>query len=246
VFIDEAEIEDPFMRENLTVTGGFTGLRRGYISDGLFQTQEEIARSVFRMASNNTTLQPGDVKYVDLNGDNIIDVRDQKVFGFGDKPAYNYSLNLFADYKGFSLSVLLTGAAGYDLYLDGEAQSPLRNGFNGYTYQLDYWTPENTDATYPRITDGGFNDNNYRYSDYWMRDGRHIRLRKTSTSVILCLTQCWSAMRGFDEVRIFFTGHNLLPCWKNFQEEFDPQMQSSVGWYYPQLRSLTCGINVTL
>jgi TonB-linked SusC/RagA family outer membrane protein len=244
VFIDEAFLDDPFMRQNMTVTGGFTNLRRGYISDGLFQTQEEIDQSPIQDGNENLSLRPGDVKYVDLNGDNVIDVSDQKVFGDGDKPAINYSLNLFANYKNFSLSMLFTGAAGYDIYLDGEAQSPLRNGFNGYTYQMDYWTPENPGAAYPRITDGGFNDNNYRYSDFWMRDGRHIRLRNINLSYSLP-ESLLNAVRGFKEARIFVTGHNLFVI-KNFDEEFDPQMQSSVGWYYPQLRSYTFGINLTL
>lgn len=244
LFIDEATIEDPFMRQNLTVTGGYTNLRRGYISDGLFQNQEDINQSAIQDGNENRSIQPGDVKYVDLNGDNVIDVRDQKVFGNGDKPALNYSLNLSASYKNLSVSVLFTGAAGYDLYLDGEAQSPLRNGFNGYTYQMDYWTPERTNATYPRITDGGFNDNNYRYSDFWLRDGRHLRLKNINITYAIPESIVDRA-HAFSEARLFITGHNLL-VWKSYSEEFDPQMQSSLGWYYPQLRSLTFGLNLTL
>lgn len=242
-FIDEAVITNDFMRENLTITSGYTGLRRGYISDGLFQTQEEIDQHPIQDGNENTRLQPGDVKYVDLNGDNIIDVSDQKVFGNGDKPAYNYSLNLGMDYKGLSLSILLTGASGYDIYLDGEAQSPLRNGFNGYNYQLDYWTPENTDAAYPRISDGGFNDNNYRYSDFWKRDGKHIRVKNINLSY--SLPKSITEVSGFKEISFFAAAHNLFVL-KTYQEEFDPQMQSSVGWYYPQLKSFTFGVNLTL
>lgn len=242
-FIDEAVIMDDFMRANLTVTGGYTGLRRGYISDGLFQTTEEIAQSPIQDGNENTSIQPGDVKYVDLNGDNVIDVQDQKVFGNGDKPAYNYSLNLGVDYKGFSLSLLLTGATGYDIYLDGEAQSPLRNGFNGYKYQLDYWTPENTDARYPRITDGGFNDNNYRYSDFWKRDGTHVRVKNINLSY--ALPSSVTDAVGFKDIKFFAAAHNLFVI-KTYEEEFDPQMQSSTGWYYPQLKSYTFGVNLTL
>jgi TonB-linked SusC/RagA family outer membrane protein len=242
-FIDEAIIMDEFMRQNLTVTGGFTGLRRGYISDGLFQNQEDIEASPIQDNNGNTSLQPGDVKYVDLNGDDIIDVQDQKVFGDGDKPAYNFSLNLSASYKNFSLSVLLTGAAGYDIYIDGEAQSPLRNGFNGYTYQLDYWTPENTGASYPRITDGGFNDNNYRYSDFWKRSGNHLRFKNINLSYTL--PKFGKKAGGFKEIRLFATGYNLFVL-KTYKEEFDPQMQSGTGWYYPQTKSFTFGINLTL
>ena len=242
VYIDETLQEDPFMRENLTITGGFTNLRRGYISQGLFQTQEDIDGWAIQDGNGNSSLQPGDVRYQDLNGDDIIDVRDQKVFGDGDKPAINFSLNIGAEYKNFGLSVLLTGAAGYDTYIDGEAQSPLRNGFNGYTYQLDYWTPENTGASFPRVSDGGFNDNNYKYSDFWLRDGKHIRFKNINLSYTLPKSE---KNKSYDEIRLFLTGYNLFVI-KNYDEEFDPQNTSSVGWYYPQTKSLTFGINVSL
>ncbi len=243
VFIDEAFIEDDFMRKNLTITGEYTGLRRGYISDGLFQTDEEISNHAIQDNNGNKTIRPGDVRFKDLNGDGVIDVKDQKVFGNGDKPSSNFSLNLGTDYKRFNLTVLLTGAAGYDIYLDGEAQSPLRNGFNGYTYQLDYWTPENTDSAYPRITNGGFNDNNYRYSDFWMRDGLHLRVKNINLSYALPTRGI--VLSQFEEVRLFVSAYNLFVL-KSFEEEFDPQMSSGTGWYYPQNKSVTFGINVSL
>ena len=243
IFIDEAFIEDPFMRENLAITGGFTGLRRGYISDGLFQNQEEINAHAVQDGNGNTSIQPGDVKYKDLNNDGNIDVIDQKVFGNGDKPSINYSMSLGTEYKNFTLNILLTGAAGYDIYLDGEAQSPLRNGFNGYTYQLDYWNIENTNAAYPRITDGGFNDNNYRYSDFWKRNGSHLRVKNITLSYTL--PKVGKLLSSFEELKVFFTGYNLLVI-KGYNEEFDPQMQSGTGWYYPQNKSFTFGLNLTL
>ncbi|WP_246062613.1 SusC/RagA family TonB-linked outer membrane protein [Mesohalobacter halotolerans] len=242
VFIDENFQEDPFMRQNLTITGGFTNLRRGYISQGLFQSQEEIDSWAIQDNNNNASLQPGDVRFQDLNDDGIIDVRDQKVFGDGDKPAINYSLNLNTEYKRWNLSVLLTGAAGYDIYIDGEAQSPLRNGFNGYDYQMDYWTPENTGAAYPRITDGGFNENNNRYSDYWMRSGNHLRIRNVNLSYTL--PSKISQKFGFYEFSMFVTGTNLH-VFTTYDEDIDPQSTSGVGWYYPQNKSFTVGVNLS-
>tara|TARA_B100000809_G_scaffold266787_1_gene331574 strand:- start:9504 stop:12581 length:3078 start_codon:yes stop_codon:yes gene_type:complete len=243
VFIDEAPITDSFMASNLTQTGNYTNLRRGYISDGLFQTQEQIDASPLQDTNGNATIKTGDIKYQDLNGDDVIDVKDQKVFGDGDKATINYSLNLVAQYKNWSLSALLTGAAGYDLYLDGEAQSPLRNGFNGYEYQLDYWTPENTSAAFPRITEGGTGTgNNYKYSDYWLRDGMHLRVKNINLSYSFPKALIGGTL---DELKLYFTGYNLFVI-KNYNEAFDPQMDSSQGFYYPQTKSLTFGVNVSL
>lgn len=241
IFIDENLQEDPFMRQNLTITGGFTNLRRGYISQGIFQSQEEIDNWSIQDNNDNSSLQPGDVRFKDLNDDGIIDVRDQTVFGDGDKPAINYSLNLGVEYKRWALSVLLTGAAGYDIYIDGEAQNPLVNGFNGYDYQLDYWTPQNTNAAYPRITNGGANPNNNRYSDFWMRDGSHLRIRNVNLSYTIPSV---AEKLGVNELSIFWTGTNLH-VFKKYDEDFDPQNTSSVGWYYPQNKSFTFGVNLT-
>lgn len=241
IFIDENFQEDPFMRQNLTITGGFTNLRRGYISQGIFQSQEEIDNWSIQDNNDNSSLQPGDVRFKDLNDDGIIDVRDQTVFGDGDKPAINYSLNLGVEYKRWALSVLLTGAAGYDIYIDGEAQNPLVNGFNGYDYQLDYWTPQNTNAAYPRITNGGANPNNNRYSDFWMRDGSHLRIRNVNLSYTI---PGLAEKLGVNELSIFWTGTNLH-VFKKYDEDFDPQNTSSVGWYYPQNKSFTFGVNLT-
>ena len=243
VFIDEALIDDEFMRQNLTQTGEFTGLRRGYISDGLFQSEEEIANHAIQDNGNNSTIQPGDIKYVDLNSDGVIDVRDQKVFGNGGKPAFNYSLNLGMEYKRLSVGVLLTGAFGYDIYLGGEAQAALRNNFNGYDYHMDYWTEENQNARFPRVSDGGFNENNYRYSDFWMRDATHMRIR--NISIAYSAPDKWASFLGFEDLRFSLTGFNLH-VFKGFSEAFDPQMQTDLGWYYPQLKSYTLGLNITL
>ena len=246
IFIDETLQEDPFMRANLTETGGFTGLRRGFISDGLFQSQEEIDNHAIQDGDlNNTTIQVGDVKYVDLNDNGVINEQDQKVFGKGNKPANNYSLNLGAEYKNFALSVLLTGASGYDIYIGGEAQGPLQNGFTGYDYQMDYWTPENTGAAYPRITNGGFNPNNSRYSDFWLRDAKHIRLKNVNLSYTLPKRK---ENPVFDEVRFSVTGVNLFVI-KDYDEDFDPQISgdnADQGWIYPQTKSISFGLNVSL
>lgn len=243
IYIDEVYNTDEFMRANLSQTGRLINRRIGYVSDGLFQTTEEINAHAVQDGNKNTTIKPGDVRFKDLNGDNIIDEKDRKVIGTGGKPDINYSLNLGINYKNFSLSALFTGAAGYTIYLDGEAQSALRNGFNGFKYQMDYWTPENPGAPYPRPTVGGFNANNHRTSDFWMRSGTHLRVKTLNLSYNLP-----KALRDrlkFGEARLFITGHNLWVI-SGIDEGFDPQWGGGNGYYYPQTKSLTFGLNLTI
>lgn len=243
IFIDEILNTDEFMRSNLTQTGHLTNRRIGYVSDGLFQTADEISTHAIQDGNQNTTIKPGDVRYKDLNGDNIIDEKDRKVIGRDNKPDINYSLNLGITYKNFSLSALLTGAAGYTIYLEGEAQSALINGFNGYKYQMDYWTPQNTGATYPRAILGGNNPNNYRYSDFWMRSGTHLRVKTVNLSYNL--PKAFRDRMKLGDARLFVTGYNLWVL-SAIDEGFDPQWNGGNGYYYPQTKSLTFGLNLTL
>jgi hypothetical protein len=75
-----------------------------------------------------------------------------------------------------------------------------------------------------------------------MRDGKHLRFKNINFSYSLPQSL---RMGTFEEVRLFFNGYNLFVL-KGYEEDFDPQMQSSVGWYYPQTKSLTFGLNLTL
>jgi len=242
IFIDEQYDLDPFVRENLSQTGRLVGRRIGLVSDGLFQNADEIASHAIQDGNNNTTIRPGDVRFKDMNGDGIVDDKDRMVIGRGEKPDMNYSLNLGLSYRNFSLSVLLTGAAGYTVYIDGEAQAALRNGFNGYKYQMDFWTPENPGAPYPRPVLGGSNANNYRYSDFWLRNGAHLRVRNINLSYNL--PQKFRDRLKLGEARLFVTGNNLWVI-SGIREGFDPQWTGGNGYYYPQTRSYTFGVNLS-
>jgi hypothetical protein len=110
---------------------------------------------------------------------------------------------------------------------------------------MDYWTPENTGAAYPRITNGGFNPNNSRYSDFWLRDAKHIRLKNVNLSYTLPKRK---ENPVFDEVRFSVTGVNLFVI-KDYDEDFDPQISgdnADQGWIYPQTKSISFGLNVSL
>jgi hypothetical protein len=76
-----------------------------------------------------------------------------------------------------------------------------------------------------------------------MRDGLHLRVRNINLSY--AIPSSVNSLIGFKEVRLFVTGHNLFVM-KTYEEDFDPQMQSGTGWYYPQTKSFTFGVNLTL
>ncbi|MNK47394.1 TonB-dependent Receptor Plug Domain protein [compost metagenome] len=243
IFIDEQFDLDPFVRNQLSQTGRLNNRRVGHVSDGLFQTAEEITAHAIQDGNNNSTIRPGDVRFKDLNGDGIINDKDRAVIGRGEKPDMNYSMNLGLNYKNFSLSVLLTGAAGYTMYIDGEAQAALKNGFNGYKYQMNFWTPENTGAPYPRPVLGGSNPNNYRYSDFWLRSGTHLRVRNINLSYNL--PKKFRDKLRIGEARFFVTGNNLWVI-SGIKEGFDPQWTGGNGYYYPQTKSYTFGLNLSI
>ncbi|MCD8181943.1 MAG: hypothetical protein LUE99_01310 [Bacteroides sp.] len=124
---------------------------------GFFTSDEEIRNSA--LPANSYDLQPGDLKYEDVNGDGVIDGSDYTRIGKGNFPHSNYGNSLGASYKGWSLNVLFQGAGSFNMYLGGTLQSnnSQTNYIPVYSFQTDYWTPNNTDAKYPRLTSYGGN-----------------------------------------------------------------------------------------
>ncbi|MEO7176574.1 MAG: TonB-dependent receptor [Saprospiraceae bacterium] len=144
-----------------------------YKMEGIFQTQAEIDAA----PKQTDDTRPGDVRFADLNGDNIIDDKDRGHFG-NPFPDFIYGLNLTMNYKNFDFSVLGQGVQGNDVYfLYGnfayEAQS---RGFNSYEGILDRWTPYNTDTNIPKVSLDDRNGNR-RLSTRFLEDGSYFRFR---------------------------------------------------------------------
>ena len=110
--------------------GEWVNRRFGYFSDGIFMSQDEINNhQVIQDGNGNLLLNPGDIKYKDLDGNDTINFRDQGVIGFaGGMPEMNFGMNLRASYKNFQLSVLLQGASKFSIYINGPAATMFSNG----------------------------------------------------------------------------------------------------------------------
>lgn len=230
------------------MVGKSMGLYLGFMSDGLFQSEEEIANS----AIFGPTL-PGDIKLVDINGDGKITLEQDRVpIGRSNIPELMYGLNFSAYYKGFDLNLFFQGAALFDVYLCGMysdlgfvddtfyTRTFYSDGNTPYYLVEGSWTPENTNAKYPRLSvesrvNGG------KYSDWWVKNGTYLRLK--SAQLGYTIPQRLVDKFGLEKIRAFISGSNLFTlCGLDY---LDPEMPNVNQGYYPQQRVFEFGVNIT-
>jgi len=212
-------------------TGQPVGINFGYIADGLIQTQEE-ANAAAHPAGY--TLQPGDIKYRDLNGDGLIDQYDQTAIG-ESKPLLYYGVTVNLSYKGFDISLLLQGVANRKYILTDRSFGS--GNQLAYTYVIGRWTPETgTASTFPRLTPGN-NPNNDAISDYWQHNGNYFRIKNAEIgyTVPFKLTN----RIKLQSIRVFANGLNLFT-----QAAFSRVDPEVYGQVYPIMRVINFGINV--
>lgn len=216
------------------------GFMTGYRAEGLFQSQDEADKW---HGGKQFDQQPkaGDIKYADVNGDGKITEQDQDVISPYDVlPQVTYGISGGVKWKNFDLDVLFQGAARRSLMLSMEAITLFRGEkYNSFAYLADAWSAGNTGAKYPRATiDANFNNN--RASTFWMRNASYLRLKAVNLGYTF--TQAWFRERG-SNLRLYVSGANLL-TWSPFKE-FDPEAESGVGYYYPQMRNFNVGVNLS-
>ena len=227
----------------------------GYKSDGLFMTQQEIeAHTVDQDQNGNSTLRPGDIRYVDLNNDGVLDFRDQDVIGKGSFPEISYGLNLSLGYGGFTLMALFQGASGFNQNIGGRRRGAFSNGSIPYDYHYKYrWQPDpndfsvniNPDVQLPNIegTGIGRSQNNDRTSDFWLQDNTYIRLK--SLNLAYTLPKGVIERVGLQGASVYIAGSNLL-TWSKlgiYKNSWDPEKG---GTGYPLLKTVSFGLNLNL
>ena len=205
----------------------------GYQTAGYFSTTDEVKASAFQ--DNRTGA--GDIKYVDQNGDNIIDENDYVAIG-RTTPALNFGLNLGGSYKGFDFSALLQGVANNDVFLTGNSYWAFQ-GARGQAYEhnLDRWTPATAaTATYPRVS-VGTNVNNQYGSTYWLRNGDFLRLKSVELGYTFPIS--WVKKVKATNARLFVNGTNLFTI--TGLKDQDPENYFNA---YPIQKMLVAGISV--
>jgi TonB-dependent starch-binding outer membrane protein SusC len=211
----------------------------GYVTDGLFQSQDEVDKSATQAGKG-----VGRIRYVDLNNDGKIDPLDQNWLG-NQLPDFNYGLNLAVTYKSISLSAFFQGVQGIYVFNGIKTFTDFVGANSGMNYGmrvLDAWTPQNTTSSIPALSLVNAN-NETRTSTYFIENASYLKLRNLQLGYNL---PGLMHKYGVSDMRVYLMCQNLLTIKKNSGKNKytgpDPENPSNL---YPRPTSYTIGINIT-
>ena len=226
----------------------------GYMTDGLAQVgdfgsyneatkkYEEPKFAVISSYAN--IIQPGDIIYRDISGedgtpDGKIDEYDKVVFG-NPFPRYSFSFRGYAEWNNFDFSFFLQGIGKVNGYLQDEARHAFLNDYSvPKTAHLDRWTPNNTNATYPRLYYQP--SHNIVFSNYWMENAAYLRLKNIQLGYTIPRMITQKSM--IDKLKVYVSIDNLL-TFTNYFGGFDPEVVETSGDSYPQVKTFSFGVQL--
>ena len=233
-------------------TGQPIGTPFGYEFAGFYDITDFNSDGTLKQGIPTPTfgaVQPGDMKYKNMNGDEKIDEKDIVRIGNRAYPDMNYSFHAEAAFHGFDFSVLFQGITGRDVSILYDAPNKtIALGNNNTAYKIAegrwaYYPDQGIDtratATYPRLSTLG-NNNNYMNSTFWMKSGDYLRLRNIELGY--SIPQKLLDRIKIANVRIFINGMNLL-TWSSLLKNYDMDPESISG--YPAVKSYNAGISVS-
>jgi TonB-linked SusC/RagA family outer membrane protein len=224
-----------------TPMGVFYGIK----TDGIFQTEGEINAYVNKNGGKiQPNAKPGDIKFIDDNGDGSITDADRVELG-SPYPDFTGGLNLNLEYKGFDMNMFLYAALGQEVY-----DATRRYDMNGTNYRVDWlnrWTGPGTSNTYPRVTFVDDNQNMKTVSDFFIHDGSFVRLRNITLGYTL--PKSVTDYMKIKNLRFYVSADNLLTF--TSYKGYDPEIGGGVfsngidHGIYPQARTVLGGVNIT-
>ncbi|WP_299465058.1 TonB-dependent receptor [Mucilaginibacter sp.] len=236
---EQQDYTDPDQKRLNQLSGQWTNRTFGYHAEGLFTSQQDIDNLKFTYPGGNAALRPGDIKFVDVNGDGKLDYRDQTQIGTGTVPEWMTGVNISLKYKNFDLQSLLQGAFNYynTVYL-------YHGGLNySQAFYENMWTEQNNtaDAT-PRISGAGTNS---LFNNLYFKKASYMRLK--SLAIGYSFPKNMLAKAGVRNLRVYLAGTNLFTINPLKKYGIDPEApDGQAGYYYPQQRTISLGLNVTL
>jgi TonB-linked SusC/RagA family outer membrane protein len=218
----------------------------GYQTDGLFQNQTEVFQHI---GVTGQVLQPnakpGDVRFVDVNGDGKLDEKDRTMIG-NPTPDWTLGFNASAEYKNFDFSMLLIGTYGNDIF-NGSQRHDLAFT-NRTTAILDRWTGEGTSTTVPRFVMQDNINRNYRVSDLYIEDGSYLRVK--NVQIGYTLPSGILKRMGASTWRFYVSAENLLTFtnYTGADPEIGARSSFDIGidrGIYPQARTWRLGTSIS-
>ncbi len=217
----------------------------GYIAQGYFQSEQEVSKHAFQ--DNRTG--PGDIVYKDVDGSEKINQGNNTIDNHGDlvylgntSPRYNFGLNFGMKWKGIDLSVFFQGTGKRKMMIYSYTVVPFINSWRmPWKENLDYWTPQNRDARFPRLYLGG--SQNTALSTHWLQNAAYIRLK--NLQVGYTIPSSITEKIKIESARIFFSGEDLWEASKMWLNYYDPENPNNSSFNYPFFRSYAVGINLT-
>lgn len=249
--------EDPDQKRLFELDGQRLNRFRGYLSDGIFMSQAEIDNHpVIQDGNENKTLRPGDIRYLDLDGDGELTFRDQDFIGFGEViPEMVFGMDMVLEYKNLTLSALLQGGSKFGLNINGSARTMFSNQSIPLTYHYEYrWQPDpnnpevniNPNAELPAATQSPSNNNNFN-SDFWHRDVTYYRLKNINLNYSIPAKILGNS--GVESADIYVAGENLILLTNLgiYKDSFDPEFQpGGESRRLPITKSVAFGVRVSL
>lgn len=225
-------------------TAGFAnGQQRGLIAEGLFMSQEEIDAWPTQTFG---AVQPGDIKYRDVNGDGQVDAYDVVPIGYTSIPEINYGFGLSLSWKGVDASVFFSGMAhvtriigGYNLYGGAASNVKVQGQIFADVAEKSWSVTHSPDAEYPRFSTETA-ANNLRASTFWQKDMSFLRLK--NAEIGYTFPKKWTSKIKMSTLRIYVQAVNLA-TFSHFKL-WDPELESSYGNVYPLTRNVSFGLNI--
>jgi TonB-linked SusC/RagA family outer membrane protein len=214
---------------------------KGYIAERLFIDEADVANSPSQELGG--TVQPGDIKYKDINNDGRINSDDQVHIGYPIIPEITYGFGLSGGYKRFDISFFMQGQDRVSFFINPTSIAPFANKRNALQYIADdHWEPNNpvAQAFWPRLSASYNNNNNVSNSTWWIRNGRFLRLK--TAEIGYNVPDKWANSIRAKSMRLYFTGQNLFNI-TSFKL-WDPEMGGE-GFNYPLQKVYSIGVNVS-
>ncbi len=210
-------------------------------SDGFFQNEKEVAAGPHL---DGIIPKPGDIRYVDKNGDGLITEAEDRFVVGNDFPRYLFSFLYGFEVKGFDFSMMWQGVGKRSRWMRGESVEAFHNSNEGPVLEmhLDRWTPANPNASYPRVTMGSESNNNATKSDFWIFDAKYLRLKNVQAGYTF--PSKWTNKIHIETLRIYVSLQNAL-TFSAMPSGWDPEYNADgSGRAYPLARVYSFGLNV--